>query len=151
MNLMCEGIDDVDEQTVRVLPVMLYINELCEQMAVPPIYVGDVTLSRMVAQRNAVREAGRATPLEENSFCDNTFTITADNVIPCAGMEWDHHAECLRWDPKRAEQEAKDEDERKSKEALAEKFNLMTDAMKSMSYMDDSDDSGDSGEGADAA
>ena len=38
MNLMCEGIDDVDEQTVRVLPVMLYINELCEQMAVPPIY-----------------------------------------------------------------------------------------------------------------
>lgn len=151
MNLMCEGIDDVDEQTVRVLPVMLYINELCEQMAVPPIYVGDVTLSRMVALRNAVREAGRATPLEENSFCDNTFTITADNVIPCAGMEWDHHAECLRWDPKRAEQEAKDEDERKSKEALAEKFNLMTDAMKSMSYMDDSDDSGDSGEGADAA
>lgn len=151
MNLMCEGIDDVDEQTVRVLPVMLYINELCEQMAVPPIYVGDVTLSRMVALRNAVREAGRATPLEENSFCDNTFTITADNVIPCAGMEWDHHAECLRWDPKRAEQEAKDEDERKSKEALAEKFNLMTDAMKSMSYMDDSDDSGDSGEGADVA
>ena len=72
MNLMCEGIDDVDEQTVRVLPVMLYINELCEQMAVPPIYVGDVTLSRMVALRNAVREAGRATPLEENSFCDNT-------------------------------------------------------------------------------
>ena len=33
----------------------------------------------------------------------------------------------------------------------SEKFNLMTDAMKSMSYMDDSDDSGDSGEGADAA
>lgn len=97
----------------------------------------------MVALRNAVREAGRATPLEENSFCDNTFTITAD--IPCAGgMGSSCGVPALG--PKRAEQEAKDEDERKSKERSLKEFNLMTDAMKSMTYMDDSDDSGDSGE-----
>ena len=33
----------------------------------------------------------------------------------------------LEWDPKQAEQDAKDEDERKSREALAKKYNLTSD------------------------
>ena len=127
MNLMCDGIDDLGEQVIRVLPVLLYANELCEQMAIPPTCMGDAALLQLVEMRDSIRHMDGIVPVEVNSFCERTFLITANMMIPQAGLEWSYHADCLRWDPKKAEREAKEEDERKSKEALAEKFKLKKD------------------------
>ena len=139
MNLMCDGIDDLGEQVIRVLPVLLYANELCEQMAIPPTCMGDAALLQLVEMRDSIRHMDGIVPVEVNSFCERTFLITANMMIPQAGLEWSYHADCLRWDPKKAEREAKEEDERKSKEALAEKFKLTK------------DDSSDSSEASDVA
>ena len=139
MNLMCDGIDDLGEQVIRVLPVLLYANELCEQMAIPPTCMGDAALLQLVEMRDSIRHMDGIVPVEVNSFCERTFLITANMMIPQAGLEWSYHADCLRWDPKKAEREAKDEDERKSREALAEKFKSKK------------DDSSDSSEASDAA
>ena len=46
----------------------------------------------------------------------------AQIVAPLAAAEWTRHREDVLWDPEEAKKRAKEEDERKSKEALAAKF-----------------------------
>ena len=43
-------------------------------------------------------------------------------MAPLAASEWTKHREDVLWDPEEAKKRAKEEDERKSKEALAAKF-----------------------------
>ena len=53
---------------------------------------------------------------------DDAATALAGIVAPLAASEWTKHREDVLWDPEEAKKRAKEEDERKSKEALAAKF-----------------------------
>ncbi|WP_288268278.1 hypothetical protein [uncultured Bifidobacterium sp.] len=138
LNLMCYDVEDQQEQAIRALPVLLYINGLREQLAVPHTFVTAEQLGYLIDLRDSARRFGDCKPVFANSFCPQTFVATVRYLAMFAGQEWAEHASYLRWDPKKAEQEAKDEDERRSKEALAKKFNLTK---------DDSSDSADSDSG----
>lgn len=92
---------------VRVLPVILYANELGERLAIP----------RVCMDTEAFRGL-----LDAVSGADDAATALAGIVAPLAAAEWTKHREEVLWDPEEAKKRAKEEDERKSKEALAAKF-----------------------------
>lgn len=128
MNLMCYDIDDQQEQAIRVLPVLLFANGIREQLAIPHTFLTAEQLNQLVSLRDSARQFGACEPVFDNPFSTQTFLATAKYLIMFAGQEWAQHAQCLQWDPKKAEQDAKDEDERKSREALAEKYKLTEDS-----------------------
>lgn len=94
----------------RALPVALYANELCERVAVPRLCPDVEGFRAMV---HAV--TGSADP-------QASVEAVADVIAPLAETEWAKHREDVLWDPVEAKKRAKEEDERKSKEALAAKF-----------------------------
>jgi hypothetical protein len=94
-----------------VLPVMLYAAELCERLAIPPVYWGRREFLDMLAvHEKAVSFGGHGA--EEFARC----------IAPLAGAEWDRHREDLLWDPEEAKKRAKEDDARRNREALAAKF-----------------------------
>lgn len=94
----------------RALPVILYANELGERLAIPRVCM-DVDAFRGLL--DAVAGADDA---------DSAAVVLAETVAPLAAGEWAKHREDVLWDPEEAKKRAKEEDERKSKEALAAKF-----------------------------
>lgn len=50
------------------------------------------------------------------------MAATAEFIAPLAQAEWDKHREDVLWNPDEAKRQAKEEDEKRNKEALAAKF-----------------------------
>ena len=97
----------------ETLPIFLYINEVCECAGVP----------RMMFKDNQWRElvdcvkSGKASENGENSM-----STLLEIAAPLLEREWLKHKEDVLWDPEEAKKLAKEEDDRKSREALAAKF-----------------------------
>ena len=65
--------------------------------------------------------AAFATPNGDDDSADSA-RVLAESLLPLAAAEWRKHREDILWDPAEAKRAAKEEDERKNKEALAAKF-----------------------------
>jgi hypothetical protein len=100
------GVDDPN-QPQRALPVILFFNELQERLAIPRIFLSDHDFTGMLGARD-----------------DASMKLIglAQYISPIAQQEWERHLDDVLWDPNVAKQQAKAEDERKNKEALAAKF-----------------------------
>ena len=104
--------DDVNGIAAAGLPVLLFVNELRETLGVPRICLDEDDYRTLLAARATARAAAT----------NPTFTATARIIAPLAAAEWARHYEDVLWDPEEAKKRAKEEDERKNKEALAAKF-----------------------------
>ena len=118
---------DSQEQAIRVLPVLLFVNAMRNQLSIPPTFINAEQLINLFGLRDTARQFGRPQSVFDSSFNPLTFSTTVKYLAFFAGQEWLRHMRFLEWDPKQAEQDAKDEDERKSREALAKKYNLTSD------------------------
>ena len=87
------------------LPVLLWANELCERLSVPRLYVDAHQWKGVV-----------------DAHAQGGVHAIAELIAPLAKDEWNRHREDVLWDPAEAKKKAREEDERKSKEALAAKF-----------------------------
>ena len=94
----------------RALPVILYANELGERLAIPRVCMDVDAFRGLLDAVAGADDAGAAA------------VALAQIVAPLAAAEWTRHREDVLWDPEEAKKRAKEEDERKSKEALAAKF-----------------------------
>lgn len=94
----------------RALPVILYANELGERLAIPRVCMDVDAFRGLLDAVAGADDAGAA------------VVALAQTVAPLAAAEWTRHREDVLWDPEEAKKRAKEEDERKSKEALAAKF-----------------------------
>ncbi|KAB8287384.1 hypothetical protein [Bifidobacterium avesanii] len=94
-----------------VLPVLLTVNELREQISVPRIALSDAQVKELLEARKAAGSDAAA-----------RLDATAAFVAPLAAAEWKKHREDVLWDPAAAKKQAKEEDEKRNKEALAAKF-----------------------------
>ncbi|MBT1174191.1 hypothetical protein JS530_01460 [Bifidobacterium sp. LC6] len=110
------GAGDLDDAAARSiaaqsLPILLYVNELREQCSIPRICLTDDKIIALVkARAEAAAGAG------------GTLEVTAKLIAPLAEAEWNKHHEDVLWDPAEAKKKAKEEDEKRNKEALAAKF-----------------------------
>lgn len=105
----CVAYDDSTQHaaTQASLPIVLFANELCERLSVPRICLTDEQYRALLAAR---------------ADTGDTLVATADVIAPIAAAEWSRHYDDVMWDPAEAKRRAKEEDERKNKEALAAKF-----------------------------
>ena len=60
--------------------------------------------------------------LRARAAAEDTLEATVTVIAPLAAAEWQKHYDDVTWDPDEAKRLAKEEDERKNKEALAAKF-----------------------------
>lgn len=95
----------------ETLPIFLYINEVCECASVPRMMFKDSQWRELV---DCVRNSS------DNCNCDISTLINF--ISPLLISEWEKHREDVLWDPEVAKKLAKEEDDRKSREALAAKF-----------------------------
>lgn len=100
---------DTDGVATKVLPILLYVNELREQCSVPRICLTDKQILDLVEAR-------------ANASGADSLTATAEFIAPLAQAEWAKHREDVLWNPDEAKRQAKEEDEKRNKEALAAKF-----------------------------
>ena len=98
---------DVHQAAIAALPVMLYVNELREECAVPRICLTDTDITALV---------------EVRAGASDTLAATAEVIAPLAAVEWVKHREDVLWDPKEAKERAKQEDEQRNKQELSAKF-----------------------------
>ena len=94
---------DARARATAVLPILLYVNELREQCSIPRICLTDRQISGLLDARAGSGDDG---------------TLAA----PLARDEWAKHRDDVLWDPGEAKRRAKEEDEKRNKEALAAKF-----------------------------
>ena len=96
-------------RATAVLPILLYVNELREQCSVPRICLTDKQILDLIEAR-------------ANTSGADSLAATAEFIAPLAQAEWDKHREDVLWNPDEAKRQAKEEDEKRNKEALAAKF-----------------------------
>lgn len=101
--------DSVANAAAKILPILLYVNELREQCSVPRICLTDEQILGLLNARAKAADA-------------DTLTATAEYIAPLAVTEWNKHREDVLWNPDEAKRQAKEEDEKRNKEALAAKF-----------------------------
>lgn len=101
--------DSVANAAAKILPILLYVNELREQCSVPRICLTDEQILGLLNARAKATDA-------------DTLTATAEYIAPLAVAEWNKHREDVLWNPDEAKRQAKEEDEKRNKEALAAKF-----------------------------
>ncbi len=123
MNIVCRGAENGRERAVRALPVLLYANELRELLGVPHTVLNEDELAQLIDLRASVYPEIAT----HNGFNEQTFCESVKFLAPIDRREWTDRAHKLDWDPKKAEQEAKEADELKSKKALEEKFKHVKD------------------------
>lgn len=123
------GETPVDDDAVRaVLPLLLAVNELREQISVPRIFLTDVQIRDLLAARDAALlpgaegHAAGGDAAVEGAAAGASLDALAAFVAPLAAAEWRKHREDVLWDPAAAKKKAKEEDEKRNKEALAAKF-----------------------------
>ncbi|MEE0654072.1 hypothetical protein [uncultured Bifidobacterium sp.] len=95
------------------LPFIPFINAFAATLEVPQIC--------LTAEQYHGVVAAYVTPNGDDS-ADDDAVVLAQALAPIAGAEWRKHREDILWDPKEAKARAREEDERKNKEALAAKF-----------------------------
>ncbi|AII74258.1 hypothetical protein [Bifidobacterium coryneforme] len=93
------------DQMVRILPILLYLNELNERMGIPRVFLTDEQVRGALAV-----------------ISSKTIHDLADTLAPEVAAEWNKHLDEVVWDPEEAKRQAKEDDERKSREALQAKF-----------------------------
>lgn len=103
----------VHELEHRVLPSLLFINEFAEKLGVPRMYV-------TAAQYHGIIMA-TGTQNGDSDIADSA-QVLAQALAPIASAEWKSHREDVLWDRAAAKRQAKEEEKRKNKEALASKF-----------------------------
>ncbi|KAB5606032.1 hypothetical protein [Bifidobacterium jacchi] len=112
----------VDARRVRsLLPALLAINEINERIAMPRVFMTvDQTRKLLDVWFAAQPSAQTAESGDDVTFLrlEALATLTA----PLAADEWRKHRDDVLWDPDEAKRLAKEEDERRNKEALAAKF-----------------------------
>lgn len=97
----------------ETLPIFLYINEVCECAGVP----------RMMFKDNQWRELVDCVKSgDDGETGENSMSTLLEIAAPLLEREWLKHKEDVLWDPEEAKKLAKEEDDRKSREALAAKF-----------------------------
>lgn len=102
----------------ETLPVFLYINEVCECAGVPRMMFKDTQWRELVDYaRNSQVDCN-----ESNESNENSISALINFASPLLAAEWQKHREDVLWDPEVAKKLAKEEDDRKSREALAAKF-----------------------------
>ena len=101
--------DSVANAAAKILPILLYVNELREQCSVPRICLTDEQILGLLNARAKAADA-------------DTLTATAEYIAPLAVAEWNKHREDVLWNPDEAKRQAKEENEKRNKEALAAKF-----------------------------
>lgn len=101
--------DSVANAAAKILPILLYVNELREQCSVPRICLTDEQILGLLNARAKAADA-------------DTLTATAEYIAPLAVAEWNKHREDVLWNPDEAKRQAKEEDEKRNKAALAAKF-----------------------------
>lgn len=95
------------EGIVRALPVVLAMNALRDEWALPRLFLSSDDIRALLTAR---------------AQADDTLAVTVDVVCPLAAAEWRKHREDVLWNPSEAKQRAKEEDEQRSKAELAAKF-----------------------------
>lgn len=94
----------------RTVPVMFYVNELCERLSVPRLCFKAEQLSSLMTARSLTND-------DEAVLAETVKLFTM-----VAASEWKRHHDDVLWDAAEAKRLAKEEDERRNKEALAAKF-----------------------------
>lgn len=92
------------------VPVMFYVNELCERLSVPRLCFKAEQLSSLMTARSLTND-------DEAALAETVKLFTM-----VAASEWKRHHDDVLWDAAEAKRLAKEEDERRNKEALAAKF-----------------------------
>ena len=91
------------DHAAAAAPVLVYVNELNERLGIPRAFLSDEDVVRALKVLD-----------DPQAF--------ADLLAPLVGAEWNHHRQEVLWDPEEAKRKAKEDDERKSREALQAKF-----------------------------
>lgn len=99
----------------RAVPVMFYVNELCERLSVPRLCFKAEQLSSLMTARSLTDDD------------EATLAETVKMFTMVAASEWKRHHDDVLWDAAEAKRLAKEEDERRNKEALAAKFAHVSD------------------------
>lgn len=99
----------------RAVPVMFYVNELCERLSVPRLCFKAEQLSSLMTVRSLTND-------DEAALAETVKLFTM-----VAASEWKRHHDDVLWDAAEAKRLAKEEDERRNKEALAAKFAHVSD------------------------
>lgn len=99
----------------RAVPVMFYVNELCERLSVPRLCFKAEQLSSLMTARSLTND-------DEAVLAETVKLFTM-----VAASEWKRHHDDVLWDAAEAKRLAKEEDERRNKEALAAKFAYVSD------------------------
>ena len=99
----------------RAVPVMFYVNELCERLSVPRLCFKAEQLSSLMTARSLTND-------DEAALAETVKLFTM-----VAASEWKRHHDDVLWDAAEAKRLAKEEDERRNKEALAAKFAYVSD------------------------
>lgn len=94
----------------RAVPVMFYVNELCERLSVPRLCFKAEQLSSLMTARSLTND-------DEAALAETVKLFTM-----VAASEWKRHHDDVLWDAAEAKRLAKEEDERRNKEALAAKL-----------------------------
>lgn len=97
----------------ETLPIFLYINEVCECAGVPRMMFKDNQWRAIV---DCVKSG------DDGETGENSMSTLLEIAAPLLEREWLKHKEDVLWDPEEAKKLAKEEDDRKSREALAAKF-----------------------------
>ena len=111
----------------ETLPIFLYINEVCECAGVPRMMFKDTQWRELVdyvrnSQVDCSENNENSGNNENNENNENGISALINFVSPLLSTEWKKHREDVLWDPEVAKKLAKEEDDRKSREALAAKF-----------------------------
>ena len=99
----------------HAVPVMFYVNELCERLLVPRLCFKAEQLSSLMTARSLTND-------DETALAETVKLFTM-----VAASEWKRHHDDVLWDAAEAKRLAKEEDERRNKEALAAKFAHVSD------------------------
>ena len=99
----------------RAVPVMFYVNELCERLSVPRLCFKAEQLSSLMTARSLTND-------DEAVLAETVKLFTM-----VAASEWKRHHDDVLWDAAEAKRLAKEEDERRNKEARAAKFAHVSD------------------------
>lgn len=99
----------------RAVPVMFYVNELCERLSVPRLCFKAEQLSSLMTARSLTND-------DEAALAETVKLFTM-----VAASEWKRHHDDVLWDAAEAKRLAKEEDGRRNKEALAAKFAHVSD------------------------
>lgn len=107
--------DSTQAHTAALVFVVVLTNELADCLAVPRITIRKEHMEPLAQAVIAQCEGERT---DDTSCIESVLRIVEQDFID----EWQRHYDDVLWDPEEAKKRAKEEDERKNKEALAAKF-----------------------------